>query len=64
MANLYEVKHSNGTTYDVTTDKHHGDHHESDFKDHLLQIIDRSVGSAAGALISGYVLHFTLKGRR
>jgi hypothetical protein len=57
VAHLYEVKHSNGQTYNVTTDKHHDNHHESDFKDHLVKIIERTVSGVA----IGYVLHFTLK---
>lgn len=60
MAYLYAVKHSNGHTYEVPTDKHHDNHHDGDFKDILLSIIERS----ASGIISGYVLHFTLKGRR
>ncbi|MBI1262770.1 MAG: hypothetical protein GC184_13710 [Rhizobiales bacterium] len=60
MANVYEVRHSNGQTYDVTTDRHHDDHHEDDFKAILLNIVERSAGTAIG----GVVLHFILKGRR
>ena len=59
MANIYEVRHSKGRTYDVPTDRHHDNHHDSDFKDHLLSILERTVGS----LVSGYILHFTLKRR-
>tara|TARA_R110002051_G_scaffold269600_1_gene329790 strand:- start:5202 stop:5381 length:180 start_codon:yes stop_codon:yes gene_type:complete len=59
MAHQYEVKHSDGRTYDVTTDKHHSDHHESDFKDHLLGIIERTISGVA----SGVIIHFALKRR-
>jgi len=59
VAHLYEVKHSDGQTYNVTTDQHHDNHHESDFKDHLVKIIERTVSGVA----VGYILHFTLKRR-
>lgn len=59
MPNIYEARHSNGQTYDVPTDRHHSNHHESDFKDHLRDIIERTVSGVA----SGYILHFALKRR-
>jgi hypothetical protein len=57
MSYVYEARHSNGTTYDVPTNNHHSNHGEDDFKNHLLDIIKRS----ASGVISGYILHFTLK---
>lgn len=63
MANVYEAAHSNGQKYDVTTDKHHADHSDADFKKHLLGAIERAIGGGVGGLISGYILHYTLKKR-
>jgi hypothetical protein len=60
MDNVYSVKHSNGNSYDVPTPHHHDDHPEHRFKDHLLDVLKSMVSGVAG----GYILHFSLKGRR
>ncbi len=60
MANVYEAKHSNGQHYTVTTDHHHDDHGDENFKKMLTDIIK----SSAGGVISGTVLHFAFKGRK
>ena len=57
MAHVYEVKHSNGRTYDVTTNRHHSEHSEDEFARHLLDIVK----GAAGGVLSGYIVHFALK---
>lgn len=59
MAYVYEVKHSNGRTYDVTTNHHHEDHPEDAFTKHLLDVIK----GAAGGVVSGYIIHYALKRR-
>ncbi len=60
MTNVYSVKHSNGQSYDVETDAHHQNHPEQTFKDHQMSALT----SLSASLASGYILHFTLKGRR
>ena len=59
MAHEYEVTHSNGKSYTVTTDRHHADHSDSDFKEHLHNIIQNTFTTVAG----GIVLHYIFKRR-
>ncbi len=59
MANRYEAEHSDGQTYDVTTHRHHDDHGDKEFKDHLLDVIK----STCAGVFSGYIVRFTHKGR-
>lgn len=60
MAYIYEVKHSDGQTYQVPTDYHHSELSEQEFREILL----RTISGVAGSLISGLILHYTFKGRR
>ncbi len=60
MSNVYEAKHSNGQTYTVTTDHHHGDHSAENFKKILGDVVKQS----AGGVVSGTILHFVFKGKR
>lgn len=60
MAHVYEVTTSNGERYTVTTREYHGDHHETTFRQHLLDILK----GAAGGVISGSIMRFAYKGRR
>lgn len=59
MAHLYEVSTTDGV-YNVTTDKHHDDHHPETFEKHLLDIIKGAAGGFLGATITRYVY----RGRR
>jgi hypothetical protein len=60
MANVYEARLSSGESYTVTTDRHHGDHDDKTFKQHLLDVIK---GSISG-IVSGVVVAYIHKGRR
>lgn len=60
MANIYEVHHTNGQTYEVPTDRHHDDHSDYDFKKHLLTILEGIVSGVA----TGHIMHYRFKGRR
>jgi hypothetical protein len=60
MANLYQARLNNGQTYDVTTDRHHADHDDKTFKQHLLEVIKASVPG----IISGIVVGYVHKGRK
>jgi hypothetical protein len=59
MAHAYEVEHSNGKKYTVTTDRHHADHNDSDFKEHLHNVIQNTFSTVVG----GMVLRYIFKGR-
>lgn len=59
MANAYHVELSTGQSYNVTTDRHHGDHDDKTFKQHLLDIIK---GSVSG-VVAGVVVRYIHKGR-
>ena len=64
MANKYEAHTHDGAVYDVTTEKHHGDHTEEGFKQHLGRIIDGTISGAAGGIVGGVILKkFIFKGR-
>lgn len=60
MANLYEVKLSNGETRTVTVEEHHDRHSVERFKTILTDVLKQS----AGGVVSGTILHFVFKGRR
>ncbi len=60
MANQYEVAHSNGQTYTVTTDRHHDSYSDKDFKEHLHGVIQGTFSTVIG----GVVLRYIFKGRK
>ncbi len=60
MSNEYTVRLTDGSTYTVTTTRHHDDHPFDEFARHLLDIIKGSVGG----VIAGTVVHFLHKGRK
>lgn len=59
MANVYEVKLSNGQSYTVTTEEHHDNHSEERFK----RILGDILKSSTSTVIGGTILHFVLKRR-
>jgi hypothetical protein len=60
MANVYQATLSDGTSYNVPTDKHHGNHSDAEFKKHLLDIIKNSTSG----IITGVVVGYIFKGRK
>lgn len=60
MANLYGVQTSSGKNFDVTTNKHHDDHDDKTFRDHLLDVIK----GTASQVIGEVVVRYTFKGRK
>ena len=60
MANQYDVTLSDGRSYSVTTDRHHGEHSDNAFKQHLLDIIKQS----AAGIITGVVVGYIHRGRK
>ena len=59
--NVYEVQLNDGRIFrDVTTEHSHQDHDDKTFKQHLLDVLK----GGAGGVVSGFVVHFALKGRR
>jgi hypothetical protein len=60
MAYMYRADLSDGSAYDVTTDRHHADHDDRTFKQHLLDIIKASIPN----IISGVVVGYVHKGRK
>jgi hypothetical protein len=59
MPNSYEAAHSNGQNYTVTTDRHHGDYSDRDFKEHLHGVIQGTFSTVIG----GAVLRYIFKGK-
>ena len=68
MANVYDVKLSNGETHTVEVSEHHDSHSESRFKQILLDALKSSVSGASGgianSLTSAAITIFIFKGRR
>jgi hypothetical protein len=60
MAHVYEARTGDGKAYNVSTDRHHADHDDKTFKQHLLDVIK---GSVSG-VISGVVVTYVYKGRK
>ncbi len=58
--NIYQVTLSDGSKYDVTTDKHHDDHSEPTFRQHLLDVIKNAISG----IVSGVVVGFVHKSRK
>jgi hypothetical protein len=64
MVNKYEAHGHNGKIYDVTTDLHHDDHSEDNFKTHLGRIIDGAIGGTVGGVTTAVIVRkFIFKGK-
>ena len=61
MAHIYSVQLSDGRTYDVSTEHYHGDHNDSTFKQHLLDVLK---GTLSDLLARVIVASYRYKGRR
>ncbi len=59
MANAYDVHMSTGKVHPVTTQHHHSDHSEAEFR----QIIQRILENATSQVISGSIVRIVFKGR-
>jgi hypothetical protein len=51
MSNVYGVKLGDGSSYEVTTERHHSQHDGQTWKKHLLDVIKGSVSGIVSAVI-------------
>jgi hypothetical protein len=60
MSNVYTAKAKDGSSYEVSTSKHHSDHDEETFKKHLTDVIKGTI-SGVGAIV---IVEYIFKGRK
>lgn len=57
--NHYSVTLNDGQTYTVKTPKHHTQHSEAEFEEHLLDVIKQTIANVVG----GVIIKIIFKGR-
>ncbi len=63
MTNKYQAHTKHGQAYDVTTDHHHDDHTEDNFKGILAKIIQGAATGTASGIAQVVVTQFIFKGK-